>query len=60
MPIEIADAAVIAALETGLLHPRLLTAAVTRVAARLCDARGEQYANALRRELATVEQECRT
>ena len=57
VPMEIADAAVIAALESGLFHPRVLKAAVARAVKRLCNARGENYWNAIRRELAALEQE---
>jgi hypothetical protein len=54
---DLANDAVITELKSGLLNPRVLKAAVARVAKRLCSSRGENYVSAVQRELAAVEQE---
>jgi hypothetical protein len=54
---DLANDAVLLELKSGLLNPRVLKAAVARVAQRLCSARGDTYVSAVRRELAAVEQE---
>jgi hypothetical protein len=57
VPMDLANDAVLLELKSGLLNPRVLKAAVARVARRLCSARGDTYVSAVRRELAAVEQE---
>jgi site-specific DNA recombinase len=47
VPMDLANDAVILELKSGLLNPRVLKAAVARVAKRLCSARGDTYVSAV-------------
>jgi site-specific DNA recombinase len=58
VPMHIADDAVISALESGLLHPRVLKGAVQRAVERLCgNKKADSAAAGVRRDLAAVERE---
>jgi hypothetical protein len=57
VPGEVAHAEIITALERYLLNPKVLDAAVHRVADRICGRRNDSTLVALRRDLLTVERE---